>query len=62
MCSSSSRQWLDSLTETDHVYPPNARFKELFNGVTWVAEVRRVFAHIATQVEVPSFGVTHAVC
>jgi glycine/D-amino acid oxidase-like deaminating enzyme len=30
--------------------------------VRGIAEIRRVFAQITTQVEVPCFGVTHAVC
>ena len=53
---------LDSLQQIDHVYAPDARFKDPFNDVCGVAEIRRVFAQIATQVEVPSFGVTCAVC
>lgn len=53
---------LDSLQQIVQIYTPEARFKDPFNDVRGVAEIRRVFAHIATQVEVPSFGVTHAVC
>lgn len=53
---------LDSLQQIVQIYAPDARFKDPFNDVRGIAEIRRVFAHIATQVEVPSFGVTHAVC
>ena len=53
---------LESLQQIDQVYAPDARFKDPFNDVRGIAEIRRVFAQIATQVEVPSFGVTCAVC
>jgi steroid delta-isomerase len=53
---------LDSLQQIVQIYTADARFKDPFNDVRGVAEIRRVFAKIATQVEVPSFGVTHAVC
>ncbi len=53
---------LDSLQQIVQIYTADARFKDPFNDVRGVAEIRRVFAQIATQVEVPSFGVTHAVC
>ncbi len=53
---------LDSLQQIVQIYTPEARFKDPFNDVRGIAEIRRVFAHIANQVEVPSFGVTHAVC
>ena len=53
---------LESLRQIDQVYAPDARFKDPFNDVRGIAEIRRVFAQIATQVEVPSFGVTRAVC
>jgi len=43
-------------------YTPDACFKDPFNDVQGITEIRRVFTQIATQVEVPSFGVTHAVC
>jgi steroid delta-isomerase len=53
---------LDSLQQIVQIYTADARFKDPFNDVRGVAEIRRVFAQIATQVEVPSFGVTHSVC
>ncbi|MDQ3188403.1 MAG: nuclear transport factor 2 family protein [Pseudomonadota bacterium] len=53
---------LDSLQQIEQVYAPDARFKDPFNDVRGIAEIHRVFAQIATQVEVPSFGVTRAVC
>ena len=53
---------LESLQQIVQVYAADARFKDPFNDVRGIAEIRRVFAQIATQVEVPSFGVTRAVC
>lgn len=51
-----------SLEVASRSAPLDARFKDPFNDVRGIAEIRRVFAQITTQVEVPSFGVTHAVC
>ncbi|MEP6608031.1 MAG: nuclear transport factor 2 family protein [Burkholderiaceae bacterium] len=50
------------LQRLDQIYAPDARFKDPFNDVRGINEIRRVFTQISKQVEVPSFGVTHAVC
>lgn len=53
---------LDSLQQIVQIYSADARFKDPFNDVRGIAEIRRVLAKICQQAEVPSFGVTHAVC
>lgn len=53
---------LESIRDIEKVYAEDAQFKDPFNDVRGIAEVRRIFKLITTQVEVPNFGVTHAVC
>lgn len=52
----------ESLRDIEQVYAEDACFKDPFNDVRGITEVRRIFELITTQVELPNFGVTHAVC
>ena len=47
------------LTET--IYSADAFFKDPFNEVTGVAEIRRLFVHMFSQVDAPRFVVTNQV-
>jgi steroid Delta-isomerase len=52
---------LDSVTQIDSVYADDARFKDPFNEVRGLPEVRRVFVHMFEQVKNPRFVVTRAI-
>lgn len=49
---------VDELTEW---YAPDARFKDPFNEVRGHAAIRRIFAHMFTQVDAPRFIVTRTI-
>ncbi len=51
----------DSIARIDTVYADDARFKDPFNEVRGLPELRRVFVHMFEQVENPRFVVTRAV-
>lgn len=40
-------------------YTPDARFRDPFNHVNHVEDIKRIFAHMFIQVNEPSFKVTH---
>ena len=48
----------DSFAQIDSVYADDARFKDPFNEVRGLPEVRLVFAHMFEQVKNPRFVVT----
>jgi hypothetical protein len=52
---------LDSVAQIDSVYADDARFKDPFNEVRGLPEVRRVFVHMFEQVKNPRFVVTRAI-
>jgi hypothetical protein len=52
---------LDSIVEIGSVYADDARFKDPFNEVRGLPEVRRVFVHMFEQVKDPRFVVTRAI-
>ena len=47
-----------SLAELDTLYSPHAYFKDPFNEVRGLAEVRGIFTHMYTSLESPRFVVT----
>lgn len=51
----------DSVAQIDSVYADDARFKDPFNEVRGLPEVRRVFVHMFEQVKNPRFVVTRAI-
>ena len=52
---------LDSVAQIGSVYADDARFKDPFNEVRGLPEVRRVFVHMFEQVKNPRFVVTRAI-
>jgi hypothetical protein len=52
---------LDSVARIGSVYADDARFKDPFNEVRGLPEVRRVFVHMFEQVKNPRFVVTRAI-
>jgi len=48
----------DSLSELPQIYAEDAWFKDPFNQVKGLPEIRRIFAHMFVQVEGPRFIVT----
>lgn len=52
---------LDSVAQIDSVYADDARFKDPFNEVRGLPEVRRVFVHMFEQVKNPRFVITRAI-
>lgn len=51
-----------SLGEIEHLYAPQARFKDPFNDVEGVDAIRRIFEHMFDTLSEPRFAVTDAVC
>ncbi len=52
---------LDSVAQIGSVYADDARFKDPFNEVRGLPEVRRVFVHMFEQVKNPRFVITRAI-
>lgn len=49
---------LSSLTQLDRIYAADAFFKDPFNEVRGIAEIRSIFSHMFVQVDAPRFVVT----
>ena len=50
-----------SLSQLNRYYAPQARFKDPFNGVTGLAEITRIFAHMFVSLVEPRFVITERV-
>ena len=51
----------EGLQQLDAFYPPHAYFKDPFNEVRGLAEVRRIFSHLFVVLERPRFVVTDSI-
>lgn len=52
----------DNLAQLQDYYAPQARFKDPFNDVTGLTEIRRIFEHMFVALIRPRFVVTHHIC
>jgi steroid Delta-isomerase len=52
---------LERAEELTALYATDARFKDPFNDVRGHAEIRRIFSHMFTQVDAPTFIVTRII-
>jgi ketosteroid isomerase-like protein len=47
----------ESLAQIDAIYAPDAYFKDPFNEVRGIAEIRAIFEHMFEQVDAPRFAI-----
>jgi len=52
----------DNLAQLPDYYAPQARFKDPFNDVTGLSEIRRIFEHMFVALIRPRFVVTQHIC
>jgi hypothetical protein len=52
----------DNLAQIDQYYATQARFKDPFNDVTGLLEIRRIFEHMFVALVEPRFVVTAQIC
>jgi hypothetical protein len=52
----------DNLAQLQDYYAPQARFKDPFNDVTGLTEIRRIFEHMFVALIRPRFVVTQHIC
>ena len=52
----------DNLAQLPDYYAPQARFKDPFNDVTGLSEIRRIFEHMFIALIRPRFVVTQHIC
>ena len=50
---------LASVADLGQIYTDDAFFKDPFNEVTGLAQIRAIFAHMFEQVDAPRFAITH---